>query len=138
MKTRHRGRTSLGVLATILAVAVSCEDNPARKSPEIDLDPFKEVARNSECSDVRNRLFLIDRTLVLWDSRGSCADATYLVRLHSGTIQQVLCEYRDSIAGPVRSCPDPRFREMFDTIFDHLEAPNLGLGPEHHVQEIAL
>ena len=134
---RTSRREMFGPLFAALLIILACGGGPTRTPGGIDLAPFKDLARSSDCSDTRNRLFLIDRALVLWDREGTCVDAAYLVRLHAGATDQVLCELRDSIAGQVKVCRDHRFQEMFETIVANLEAPDLGLGPRHMVQAIA-
>lgn len=129
-------RGLFGPLLAGLLIILACGSGPTRTTREIDLAPFKDLAKSSDCSETRNRLFLIDRALVLWDREGTCVDAAYLVRLHAGAIDQVLCELRDSIAGQVKVRRDLRFQEMFETIVANLEAPDLGLGPRHTVQAI--
>lgn len=130
-------RADFRPLLAALLMILGCGSGPTRTPSEIDLVPFKDLARSSDCSDTRNRLFLIDGSLVLWDRMGSCVDAAYLVRLNAGAIDRVLCEARDSIAGQQKVCHDLRFQEMFETIIVNLEAPDLGLGPGHTVQAIA-
>jgi hypothetical protein len=102
----------------------------------IDLSPFIQLARNAECADIRNRLFLIDDELVLSDRVGNCADAGYLVILFGSSTDTVLCEYHDSIAGPVKNIYNEGYRVMFDTIIDNLDKSDLGLGSNHTVTEI--
>ncbi len=101
-----------------------------------DLAPFKAMARSASCADITNRLFLIDGKLVFWDIEGNCADGAYAHTLFGGTVDDVLCDSHDSIAGPVGSCQDDAYREMFDTIVANLDKPDLGLGSEHTVEEI--
>jgi hypothetical protein len=48
--------------------------------------------------------------------------------LYDYTPDQVLCSFHDSVSGSVRSCADPRYRDMFDTITAHLDESDLGLG----------
>jgi hypothetical protein len=102
----------------------------------IDLAPFKKLAGAGGCSDIRNRLFLIDGRLVFWDIAGNCADASYSQMLYGSTPDQVLCVWHDSIAGPVKNCRDERYRDMFNVITANLDKPDLGLGPQHTVQPV--
>ena len=101
-----------------------------------DPRPFEELARHAECADLRNRLFLIDGSLVLWDRAGSCADAAYSQALYFATPDRLVCRLSDSIGGPQRECRDPRFSPLFDTMLAHLDEPDLGLGPRHTVRPI--
>jgi len=90
------------------------------------------------CSDIRNRLFVIDQVLVLADHVGSCSDAAYSEVLFGNAVDDVLCVNEDTIGGPVKSCTDPSYEELFDTIITHLDEPDLGLGPKHTVQRLPL
>lgn len=102
----------------------------------MDPSPFKDMARRSECAETRNRLFLIDRQLVFWDRAGLCADAAYSETLYGGAIADTLCDLHDSIAGPIESCPDERYRQTFETIIANLDKPDLGLGSGNSVEPL--
>jgi hypothetical protein len=128
-------------LFTMMALAIvflvlSCEDESTEPSPEIDLTPFKELARAADCTDIRNRLYLIDSQLVFWDRAGDCPDNSYAQKLFGSKIDTILCDSHDSIAGPVIIYQDDLYRGMFDTIIANLDQPDLGLGPDHTVQTI--
>jgi hypothetical protein len=107
-----------------------------RESSAVDLAPFKEMANNGICADIRNRLFLIDGQLVFWDVAGNCADASYSETLYGSSPDQVLCSFHDSIAGPMKDCEEEQYQELFDTITENLDAPDLGLGEAHTVQTV--
>jgi hypothetical protein len=110
---------------------------PIGNPPVVNLEPFRELARNASCADVRNRLFLIDQRLVFWDRESKCADAAYAQTLYDRRPGSVLCNVMDSIAGPQRRCnADAPFINMFDTILGHLDAPDLGLGSGHTVTPV--
>ncbi len=111
---------------------------PGGSPSDFDLTPFKELARNSPCADIRNRLFLIDRELVFWDRAGNCDDAGYAQVLFGKSVEQVLCTLYDSIAGLTGGCDDESYRELFDTLIANLSQPDLGLGSNHTVEEIPL
>ena len=100
--------------------------------------PFVESARGAACSDVRNRLFVIDDALVFADRAGSCPDASYRMELFGRSVDKVLCVKHDSIAGPMKSCSEPGYETLFETITTHLEEPDLGLGASHTVQQLPL
>jgi hypothetical protein len=85
---------------------------------------------------MRNRLFVIDDQLVFWDRAGGCADAAYAEALYGSTPDKILCVLHDSIAGPVKSCTDAKYKSQFDTMTANLDEPDLGLGPEHTVQPV--
>jgi hypothetical protein len=132
-------RTLLFFLFALVAmVAAACHEKPALE-PTISLEPFRSLARNSRCVDKKNRLFLIDGHIVFWDRASSCADASYSQVLYDSTVDRVVCEKHDSIAGPQRVCDGGAiFSSMFDTILDHLDAPDLGLGKDHKVKPVKL
>jgi len=94
------------------------------------------MARASPCADIRNRLFLIDDRLVFSDIAGNCADAAYSQTRYGSTPDEVLCSCHDSIAGPMRSCQDEQYQDLFDTMTANLDKPDLGLGSEHTVQPL--
>jgi len=129
------------IFTTLVALALGifgCSGSPKEAAPEVDLSPFRDLARSSDCTDIKNRLFLIDGRLVLWDRQGNCPDASYAVRLSDGTVDNVLCELNDSIAGPRKECRESEYAEMFDTITANLDKPDLGLGPAHTITPITL
>jgi hypothetical protein len=104
----------------------------------VNLEPFKKLARESSCADVRNRLFLIDNRMVFWDREATCADAAYSQTLYDRKPDTVLCNLMDSIAGPQRACHgDAPSTNMFDIIVDNLDKTDLGLGPEHTVTPVS-
>jgi hypothetical protein len=117
----------------------ACSDGdfgPAGPSAPFSLEPFKSMVRESECSGIRNRLFLIDKELVFWDRVGNCADAMHGYMLYGSTPEDVKCFLQDSIAGPQQGCPEPGYEDMFNTIVRNLDEADLGLGPGHRVEEI--
>jgi len=100
--------------------------------------PFLDLARHGVCADVRSRLFVIDQALVLWERVGNCPDNGYGTTLYGRTVDDVLCSLQDSIAGPMKSCPAPGYREMFEIIIQHIDQSDLGLGAGHDVQRLPL
>jgi hypothetical protein len=122
------------LMALSLPAQWGCKSGERLLAP--DPRPFVEMARQSDCADRTNRLFLIDGALVFWDKAGSCADAAYSQTLFGATPRDVLCRYGDSIAGPRKECTDPRFEKQFDIILAHLDRPDLGLGPGHTVRPL--
>jgi len=105
----------------------------ANQTPEIDLDQFKELASNTPCADLKNRLFLIDDCMVLWDRVGNCPDNGYSITLFGSSVDNILCRLSDSIAGPRKSCNDQNYEDMFETVINNLDDPDLGL--EGHTVE---
>lgn len=105
--------------------------------PPLDLEPFRELARNASCADVRNRLFLIDGYLVFWDQESRCADAAYTYTLYGRTVSRRVCISNDSIAGPQEHCETAgRLSELFHIIVQNLDKPDLGLGTQHTVEPV--
>ncbi|MFZ3288818.1 MAG: protease complex subunit PrcB family protein [Telluria sp.] len=106
-------------------------------APAPDTQAFVALARSQDCAATRNRLFLIDQKFVFWDRADSaCYDASYARQLFGATPQTVLCANGDSIAGPMTSCTDEKYRAMFDTILKNLDDANLGLGGSSKVEAI--
>lgn len=132
-------RSAFATIAFVLLTsATGCGGAQPVETLAPEWAPFVEMARQAECADIRNRLFVIDRTLVFADHAGSCADAGYSQTLFGKTINQVLCVNHDSIAGPMKNCTDPSYAALFDTILAHLDEPDLGLGNSHKVQQLPL
>jgi len=128
----------LAVVGAIVASALGCvERHPAPKVAPA-WTPFVEMARQSACADARNRLFVVDHVLVFWDRAGNCPDSSYSLVLYKQTVNDLLCDFHDSIAGPRKNCPVPGYRDMFETMIGHLDEPDLGLGADHTVQQLPL
>lgn len=100
-------------------------------------DEFVALARDAQCADQRNRLYVIDGKQVLWDRAGSCADNAHVLSLYGLTPGQLLCASSDTIAGPRTSCSEESYRGMFDTISRHLDEADLGLGASHKVEVLS-
>jgi hypothetical protein len=126
----------VALLPAALLLLAGCVGGSGEPDSKVNLAPFKKMAKGAWCSDTRNRLFLIDGQLVFWDKAGECSDAAYVEALYGRTHDQRLCVLRDSIAGPVKDCPDASYEEIFDTIVANLDEPDLGLGPEHTVEQV--
>jgi hypothetical protein len=99
---------------------------------------FIQLARGAACSDIRNRLFLIDGKEVFWETQGNCADMGFARTLFEGSPAEVLCTNNDSLAGGVSSCTDKAMRPLFDVIVQNLDKKDLGLGNAHKVEEISV
>ena len=142
MQTKaNRSRSHTPILmallpATLLLLAGwTCHSTESR-STAVDLAPFKTMAKAGACADIRNRLFLIDDQWVFWDREGTCADAGYGETLYGSTPGEVLCDFHDSIAGPMKNCEGEGYLVMFDTMTANLDKPDLGLGSGHTVQSV--
>ena len=126
------------IILVVLVSATGCQRSPHGEPIAPEWAPFVEMARGAACSDVRNRLFVIDHVLVFADRAGSCPDASYSQGLFGRTVDEVLCVNHDSIAGPVKHCGEPSYKALFEIITTHLDEPDLGLGPSHTVQQLRL
>jgi hypothetical protein len=137
----HRFRSHAAVLMALLPTALlllaGCAGGSKQPPATVDpLAPFKKRATGAPCADTRSRLFVIDGQLVFWDRAGEFSDAAYRKSLFGRSPVQFLCVFHDSIAGPVKNCPDERYQELFDTVVANLDKPDLGLGPEHTVRQV--
>ena len=102
----------------------------------IDLNVFKNMASNATCSDVTNKLFVIDNQLVFWITEGNCPDASYSYTLFANTPNEILCKKYDSIAGPQEKYLDEKYKEFFQTITDNIHVDNFGLDESYKVTEV--
>ena len=130
-KSRTNKVSVLPALIALCCAAGCNSDDSAR-----DYTAFIDLANQSNCADIRNRVFAIDNTLVLLDRAGSCPDASYSQVLYGASVSDVLCRRNDSIAGPQMTCPNPSYSGMFDTMVTHLTDPDLGLGPTYKVERL--
>ena len=126
---------ALGCLATVTVVACA-SSSASEMDTKVDLDSFRELARNAPCADIDNRLFLIDEAVLFWTREGNCPDNWYEHVLFGETPEKVICQLHDSIAGPVYTCNDSTYEAIFWTIVDNLDKEDLGLGPNHTVETI--
>jgi len=107
---------------------------------EVQADRAK-IEREREavsCADERNLVCVIDRRLLFIAREGLCADARYEYRL-SGTAhtgQQIVCALEDSIAGPRWQCDEAHLKSLMNTIRQHLDQSDLGLGSQHDIERI--
>ena len=121
-----------------LLLSTACGAQPTPASSQIDLEPFIALAQGADCADLRNRLFVIDDALVLWDRAGQCPDNSYDQMLFATKIDELLCEHYDSLSGRVFQCYREGYEEMFTSIVNNLNVPDLGLGPDDVVEEIPI
>lgn len=99
---------------------------------------FIAKAQEASCTDQRNRLFMIDKSMVFWDRAGTCADNAYGRNLYGATPQALLCSVADSIAGPKTTCADDKSRALFNVIVANLDRADLGLGAGHQVEALVI
>lgn len=97
---------------------------------------FIQMAKESPCHQTKNRLFLIDSTLVFWDRLGRCPDNAYEQTLFGNSPGAVLATSHDSIAGPRTTINNEQYRVLYETILANLDKPDLGLGAKHKVKVI--
>lgn len=135
---------SICILATLAALS-ACGGNAIEHTKGSGNTPapvatsaFIDMAQTSSCSNLKNRLFVIDQKIVLWDKAGNCADASYAQTLFGNTVQTILCSNADSIAGPRLSCNDKENEALFKTVLQNLDKSNLGLGTAHSVQQLTV
>ncbi len=134
----HLARAMTLVSALVLSACGGGDSGSGPGStPSIEIAPFIAIARAEQCSDIRNRLFIIDNKMVLSERAGNCPDNSYAVVLYGATVDTILCQARDSIAGPMVSCNDKESRPLFDTIRNNLDKPDLGLGAGYTVEQVA-
>lgn len=103
-------------------------------SISIDLEPFKAMAREATCAEIRNDLYVIDGEMVYWDRQCAMADASYVSALMGRTPETVLCRVSDSFAGPQTKCNDESYREFFVSL--NSGKSNLGLSSEHTIVKV--
>ena len=77
-----------------------------------------------------------DERVILLDRAGVCADASYEQVLFGDAGDDVLCSNGDSIAGPVKRCPETSRAGMFDVILANLDRSDLGLGSGYNVTQV--
>lgn len=125
---------SLAVIAFLSGCATT---STTTNTPPIATASFVALAQASDCHDIRNNLFVIDNRQVFWTRAGNCSDNAYAHVLYGSAPTVVLCQSSDSIAGPMTTCQDESYREMFLTIENNLDKENLGLDSSHKVEKVA-
>ncbi len=148
----------IALIRTLSALAITCAAliaggvelgakptlAPSFRAPQLAADPatnsaalaaFTSAARADICADVRNRLFVIDNKFIFRDTAGTCADSAHAQLLYGATPEQVLC-VDGELMGKV--CYHERHQALFLTLSRNAGLPDLGLGNEHSVVEIAL
>lgn len=138
MKYKNLASTVLKLLCGLFVIInIATTGTSCTKQKPIDLEPFKKLARDAKCADMKNQLFLIDDKLVFWNRRGSCPDNSFAQVLFGKTPGEELCSRKDSITGPQQSCPNTQYQNMFETIINNLDKNDLGLGTGHQVTPIS-
>jgi hypothetical protein len=129
---------ALFLMLITLTLLAGCAGKTMEPEIKIHLDPIIDMARDSICADMSNRLFLIDGTMVFWERSGDCPDNSFSQTLFGSSIDQVICRVNDSIAGPQWLFNNDDYRDMFDIMISNLDKSDLGLGPGHVVEQIEL
>lgn len=96
---------------------------------------FIDKVKNASCSNLRNRLFLIDQKFVFWDRAGSCSDAAQTQTLFGNSTRTILCTGNDSLMGPKVMCEDESARTLFLSIIANRNKADLGLGSGYRVKQ---
>ena len=109
---------------------------PAPGTTPLVTTEFVKNARAADCTDFRNRLYVVDNKYVVWDRSGNCPDNGHALTLYGANPDKALCTQADSIAGPRTTCTDESVRSLFDTIANNSDQPDLGLGQTHTVEEV--
>ncbi|KQV89952.1 hypothetical protein ASD15_24995 [Massilia sp. Root351] len=107
------------------------EPSPAALVVKAD---FVSMARAATCSELRNRLYLIDQKQVLWDRAGNCPDNADSRTLFGALPAQQLCLSGGLLSGPRTSCADDSKRAQFETMINNLDKADLGLGAGHQIE----
>jgi hypothetical protein len=119
--------------AIVLTFLVRCTGNATGPQTTIDMEPFVAKANKNICTDIVNKLFVIDDALVFWWREGSCRDASFGYTLFGTDTGNVLCRHLETIAGLYEDIRDSSCLPMFLTIINNLNNRNLGLGSAHRV-----
>ena len=138
---KKKGKVGWVMLATIFLL-FGCQTRPAESpmpSPDnirFDTRPFVEMAQKASCTDIKNKLYVIDDQFVFWTAEGFCDDGSYAHILYGKSPREKLCYSEDSFAA-LESC-QPAYEELFKTILENRDQPDLGLGNTHKVVEIGI
>jgi len=140
----QKGIAPLSIVAIVAVVAVvagvgiyvATRGDGSTGTVGIDLENFREMARNETWANIRNQLFVIDNKLVFWIVEGQRPDAGYGYFLFGNNTENIICSRTDSIGGPQEICNDNNYRDLFHTMINNLNASDFGLGPTHQVIEV--
>jgi len=103
--------------------------NHAADSNNVSPDErFAALVADADCADRVNELFRVNDTLWLWHRESRvCAENGYRVALFGSRPDRLLCQVRDTIAGPQLECRDEAARDLFQKLLDSLPAGPSGL-----------
>lgn len=104
-------------------------------STDIELSFFIKMAENkTDCSDIRNELYLINDDIVFWIVEGSCSDASYSYTLYQDNTENILCQLFDSIAGPQEICNE-EFQDLFRILTNNIDVKDFGIGKSYSITQ---
>ena len=103
---------------------------------ELSSAAFVAIAKAEPCGHFRNKLYVIDNKMVLHDRAGNCPDNGNAQVLYGATVDTIVCQSADGIAGTIISCKDAANRPLFDTLRANLGKADLGLGAGHTVKAV--
>jgi hypothetical protein len=97
-----------------------------------------DMARSARCASDRNKVFVIDNALMLWDRAGQCPDNASEQVLYAWPSSDVKCVQSQTLAGPAVRCNEATDRQLFETMLNNLDRADLGLGAGHLVSVVDL
>jgi hypothetical protein len=130
-------RIYFGISVIILFTAiikVDAQNLPGAKVTPGDINHLLNISRNSLCNEIENRVFLIDKKLLLWVRKGKCRDNSYSYILYGRGLKK-LCYEQDSIAGTIFK-GDSRYERLFKKLVKNISKENLGQDKRLQVEEI--
>ena len=136
MENKTKWIIIITILILIAAVSIFILYFYETDETSIELDNFRDIARNATCADITNNLFVIDNKMVFWVVEGNCPDASYTYTLYGDNPDEIYCKKYDSIAGPQEQCNNEDYQEIFQIITDNLDNGNLGLDENYKVIKV--
>lgn len=132
------GSDSAGPADRLAMEKLSRPSEPGEQPAKLDTAPFVKLAQEAHCTDRYNRLYVIDRNYVFWNSAGTCDDASFAMRLYKRSADKPVCWHGDSVGGVQTSCTDEQEGAFFAHLIKHADASNLGLDASHTVEKVDL
>lgn len=130
---RVRRAIALGLISIWSLFLPRCDGKSTEADTCVDVSSFQAMARDAECAELRNRLFMIDRHLVFWDAESDCPDRYWNRVLFGCTVDDWLCRDWATVGGGMRQYADSSYKGLFETILANRDRRDLGLGPRHEV-----
>lgn len=132
------GGDSAGPADRLAMEKLTRPSEPGEQQATLDTAPFVKLAQQAHCTDRYNRLYVIDRTYVFWNSAGTCDDASFAMRLYKRSADKPVCWHGDSVGGVQTACTDEQESAFFAQLIKHADASNLGLDASHTVEKVDL